>query len=181
MFYLNKNIELTAELLQKMLNRFNISVKPLLEKNKNYYDGKHAILKKTYTDADKPCCRAVINYAKSIADAYAGYLATPGYISYSSEQDITEIMEILRYNDYNAADAALLLDALVYGVGAELMYIDAAGQTRFRNINPQQCFAVCDDSLTGDLRYFVRLCPINEWDNSDIYAVAVYSDYDIKH
>lgn len=181
MFYVNQNTELTAELLQKMINRFNISVLPQLQKNKNYYDGKQLILNKSYADADKPCSRTVINYCKNIADAYAGYMATPGYISYLSENDITDVMEILKYNDYNAADASLLLDALIYGVSAELMYIDAAGQTRFRNINPTQCFGVCDDSLTGDLLYFVRFYPINDWDETDTYAVDVYSSSDIKH
>ena len=106
-------------------------------KNKNYYDGKQQILNKTYADADKPCSRTVINYCKNIADAYCGYMATPGYISYISDNDITDIMEILKYNDFNAADASLLLDALIYGIGAELMYIDAAGQTRFRTIISQ--------------------------------------------
>lgn len=181
MFYINNNTELTAELLQKMINRYNISVLPQLEKNKNYYDGKQLILNKSYADAEKPCSRTVINYCKNIADAYAGYMATPGYISYLSENDIEVVMDILRYNDYNAADAALLLDALVYGVAAELMYIDAEGQTRFRNINPCQCFGVCDDSLTGDLLYFVRFYPVNDWDETDTYAVDVYSNYDIKH
>ena len=181
MFYINNNTELTAELLQKMLNRFNMSVLPQLLKNKNYYDGKQAILNKSYADADKPCSRTVINYCKNIADAYCGYMATPGYISYISDNDITDVMEILKYNDYNAADAALLLDALVYGVAAELMFIDAEGQTRFRNINPTQCFGICDDSLTGDLLYFVRFYPLNDWDETDQYAVDVYSNSDIKH
>lgn len=164
-----------------MINRFNISVLPQLIKNKDYYDGKQKILNKSYADADKPCSRTVINYCKNIADAYCGYMATPGYISYLSDNDITDVMEILKYNDYAAADASLLLDALVYGIGAELMFIDADGQTRFRSINPTQCFGVCDDSLTGDLLYFVRIYPLNEWDDTDTYAVDVYSDYDIKH
>lgn len=181
MFYINKDIELDAALLNKMMNRFHLTVKPRLEKYKNYYDGKQNILNKTYADETKPCSRTVINYTKSITDAYAGYLATPGFIGYKSGNDIETIMEILRYNDYNAADAALLLDALIYGVGAELMFIDADGQTRFRTINPQSCFAVCDDSLTGDLLYFVRFYPINEWDDSDLYAVDVYSNTDVKH
>lgn len=181
MFYLNRETELNAALLQKMINRFNISVLPQLMKNKNYYDGKQLILNKSYADADKPCSRTVINYCKNIADAYAGYMATPGYISYLSDNDIEVVMDILKYNDYAAADASLLLDALVYGIGAELMYIDAAGQTRFRTINPTQCFGVCDDSLTGDLLYFVRFYPVNEWDDTDTYNVDVYSDYDIKH
>lgn len=181
MFYLNKDEELSVALLQKMINRFRLNVEPKLEKYKNYYDGKQAILNKSYADASKPCSRTVINYCKNIADSYCGYLATPSYISYSSENDIEDIMNILRYNDYQAEDADFLLDALIYGVACELMYIDTAGQVRFRLINPTQCFGVYDDSLTGDLMYFVRMYKVSDWDDSDKYNVDVYSDYDIKH
>ena len=181
MFYLNKGTELNIEILNKMINKFNINVEPKLRKYKNYYDGAQAILNKRYTDSSKPCNKTVINYCKNIADSYCGYLATPSYISYRSDNDIEEIMDILRYNDYQAQDADLLLDALVYGVGCELMYIDADGQVRFRLINPTSCFGIYDDSLTGDLMYFVRRYKAFEWDESDLYYVDVYSDYDIKH
>jgi SPP1 family phage portal protein len=108
-------------------------------------------------------------------------LATPGYINYRSDEDIEEVMEILRYNDYQAEDADFLLDALVYGVAAELMYLDNAGKTRFRLINPTTCFGICDDSLTGDLMYFVRMYKVNDWDDSDLYNVDVYDDYYVSH
>lgn len=178
---MNKEADLTVEMLQKMINRFNIGVLPRLNKYKNYYDGIQQILNKSYNDASKPCNRTVINYCKTIVDSYCGYLATPGYISYSSDDDIKDIMNILRYNDYQAEDADFLLDALIYGTAAELMFIDEAGQTRFRLINPTQCFGVYDDSLTGDLIYFVRFYKANEWDETDTYNVDVYSDNDIKH
>ena len=164
-----------------MINRFRLTVEPKLEKYKNYYDGKQAILNKAYSDASKPCSRTVINYCKNIADSYCGYLATPGFISYSSNENIEDVMNILRYNDYQAEDADLLLDALVYGTACELMYIDGEGQVRFRTIKPTQCFGVYDDSLTGDLLYFVRFYKASDWDNTDTYNVDVYSDYDIKH
>ena len=181
MFYLNKDIELNIELLQKMINKFNLNVAPKLHRYKNYYDGLQAILNKAYADTSKPCNKTVINYCKNIVDSYTGYLATAGYISYTSENDIEEIMDILRYNDYQAEDTEFLRDALVYGVAAELMYIDSNSQTRFRLINPTQCFGVYDDSLTGDLMYFVRFYAVNEWDNSDTYNVDVYSDQSVKH
>lgn len=181
MFYLNKETELGTTLLHKMIQRYRLNVLPKLDRNKNYYDGVQQILNKSYKDASKPCNKTVINYCKNIVDSYCGYLATPGYISYTSAQDIEDIMDILKYNDYQAEDSDFLLDALVYGTAAELMYIDGDGQTRFRLINPTQCFGVYDDSLTGDLLYFVRIYPVNEWDNSDKYNVDVYSDYDVKH
>ena len=181
MFYLNKNVELDINLLNKMINSFHTGVKPRLQRYKNYYDGLHKILNKTYSDASKPCSKTVINYCKNIVDSYCGYVATPGYISYSSEDDIEEIMNILRYNDYQSEDSDFLLNALVYGVASELMYIDNEGQTRFRLIDPTQCFGVYDDSLTADLMYFVRMYKANEWDDSDLYYVDVYSDYNVKH
>jgi len=181
MFYLNRETELSVELLQKMINKFNIEVIPMRQRYKNYYDGAQAILRKAYADTTKPCNKSVINFCKNIVDSYCGYLATPSYISYTSENDIEDIMDILRYNDYQAEDADFLLDALIYGIGAELMYLDNESKVRFKLINPLQCFAVCDDSLTGDLTHFVRIYKANEWDTSDLHRVDVYSDYDIKH
>lgn len=164
-----------------MIQRFSLEVKPKLNKYKDYYDGKQAILAKSYTDASKPCNRTVTNYCSNVAQSYCGYLATPNYISYTSQNDIEDIMNILRYNDYQAEDSDFLLDALIYGLACELMYIDADSQVRFRLINPTQCFGVYDDSLTGDLMYFVRMYKASDWDDNDIYNIDVYSDYDIKH
>ena len=164
-----------------MINKFRVEVEPKLRKYKNYYDGIQAILNKSYTDATKPCNKTVINYCKNIVDSYCGYLATPSFISYKSDDDIEDIMNILRYNDYQAEDSSFLMDALIYGVAAELMYFDNKGQTRFRLINPTQCFAVYDDSLTEDLLYFVRIYKANEWDESNTYNVDVYNDWVVKH
>lgn len=182
MFCLNKNTELTPLLLEKMLHKFFVEVTPKLEKYKNYYDGIQKIAQKKYADGTKTCSHICVNMVKNIVDTYCGYLATPGYISYTSENDIEEIMNILRYNDYQAQDADFLLNALVYGVAAELMYNDEEGHTRFRNINPTSCFGVFDDSLTNDLLYFVRIYKADEWDTlTDTYFIDVYSGDKITH
>lgn len=181
MFFLSKETELTIELLQKMINKFNTEVKPKLEKNKKYYDGIQAILNKSYSDETKPCNRTITNYCKNIADSYCGYLASPGFISYRSDEDIEDIMNVLRYNDYQDEDSDFLLDALVYGYAAELMYTDMFGKVRFKLIDPRQCFAIYDDSLTGDMIHFVRMYPVNQWDDTDNWNVDVYSDYIVKH
>lgn len=182
MFYLNKDIELDAALLHKMLNRFHVTVQPKLEKYKNYYDGLQKILKQQYKDANRQNTgsRTVINYCKNIVDSYCGYLATPGFISYTGD-DIDVIMDILKYNDFQAEDSDFLLNALIYGTSAELMYLDANSKTRFRLINPTSCFGVYDDSLSGDLMYFVRVYQTNDWDDTDTYSVDVYSDFSVKH
>ena len=181
MFYYNKDTELDIATLQKMINRFYVNVEPRLSLYKRYYDGVQAILNKTYADESKPCNRTVINYCKNIADSYCGYMATPSFISYRSNEDIDDIMNILRYNDFQAEDSEFLLNALIYGTAAELMYIDTESKVRFRLINPTQCFGVYDDSLSSDLLYFVRMYKVSDWDDSDTYNVDVYSDYSIRH
>ena len=181
MFYLNKDTVLTPELLKKMIQKFNQEIQPKIKKYKNYYDGIQAILNKSYSDASKPCNKTVINYCKNIVDSYCGYMATPGYITYKSNDDITEIMDVLKYNDYQAEDADFLLDALIHGTAAELMFLDDEGQVRFRLINPLQCFAIYDDSLTGDLTHFVRWYDADAWDDTRKYKVDVYSDSSIAH
>lgn len=182
MFYLDKNKELTPALLYKMINRFQLNVKPVLEKYKNYYDGIQSILTKSYSDPSKPCNKTVINYCKNITDSYCGYLATPGHIAYTSQNDIEEIMDVLRYNDYQSEDSDLLLDALTYGVANELMYIDDEGKTRFKLIDPTLSFGVFDGSLTADLLYFVRMYKVEDWETEDeTWAVDLYTNQVVKH
>lgn len=181
MFSINRETQLTIEILQKMINKFYVSVLPKLQKNKNYYDGKQDILNKSYTDSTKPCSRIVTNYCRNIADSYCGYLAAPGYISYTSDNDIDAIMNVLKYNDYQSEDADFLLSALTFGVANELMYLDENSQVRFKIIDARTCFGIFDNSLTNDLLYFVRMYKADEWDESDNYKVDVYSDNTITH
>lgn len=181
MFSINRETKLTIEILQKMINKFYVSVLPKLQKNKNYYDGKQDILNKSYTDSTKPCSRIVTNYCRNIADSYCGYLASPGYISYTSDNDIKAIMNVLKYNDYQSEDADFLLSALTFGVANELMYLDENSQVRFKIIDARTCFGIFDNSLTNDLLYFVRMYKADEWDESNNYKVDVYSDNTITH
>lgn len=181
MFSVNKDKIIDVELLQKMISKFNLEERPKLKKNKEYYDGKQNILKKSYSDASKVCNKVVLNYCKNIADSYCGYLASPDHISYSSEEDITEIMDVLNYNDYQTQDSNFLLDALVYKVAYELMYIDENGKVRFKLVNPLQCFAIYEDSLNEELVGFVRIYPVDIWDNENTYKVDLYLDSVIQH
>lgn len=180
MFYLSKERELDKALLEKMIQRFNVDVRPQLQKWEDYYNGKQAILQKEYSDKSKPCSRTVTNYCKNIADSYCGYLASPSYISYRSEADIAELMEVLKANDYQQQDSELLLEALTHGIAHELCYLDELGQVRFSLIKATQCFGIYDERLAGDLLYFVRIYPVDQWDEVDNYAVDVYTPNEVR-
>lgn len=181
MFLLNRNEELTIDILNKMLNRYASNYLPVLIHYKDYFDGKQAILYKTYEDPTKPCSKTVTNFCKNITNSYLGYMAAPGTITYQSDEDITQLMEVLDYNDHNAEDCNFLRDALIYGTGNELMYVDHDSKARFTTVSPLSSFGIFDDCLNGELLYFVRWYKQSDWDDSQNYFLDVYTNTEIRH
>lgn len=174
MFYIAKETELTTELLHKYINEFVLNVQPKMQKWKNYYDGKHKILNKTYKDKSKPCNQIVTNFCKIITDTYSGYIVGKP-LSYTSNNDIEDVQEIINYNDSDEEDIRWLTNALIYGVGYELQWLDEESQTRYSQVNPLNAFAIFDNTLDCELLHFVRWYDINSFDDSNLVYIEVYS------
>ena len=179
MYMLSKDTELTPELLRKILDRFNTTERPKRERWKNYYDGKMDILQKTYKDPTKPCSHVVTNLCKVVADTYCGYIAGKP-VTYTSNDDISDIQEVINYNDDESENTNWLLNALIYGVGYELHWIDSDAQERYSQINPLNCVAVHAASLENELLYFIRWYDVSDFDNSDLLCVEVYDAHSKK-
>ena len=173
MFYLAKETELTAELLEKYINKFVLNRQPKLQMWKNYYDGEHKILQKAYKDTSKPCNRIVTNFCKIITDTYSGYIVGKP-VTYSSNNNIEDVQEVINYNDSNAEDIRWITNALNYGVGYELQWVDKDAQVRYSQINPIDAFAIFDNTLDCDLLYFVRWYKADSFDDSDLVYIEVY-------
>ena len=174
MFFLDKNAELTTTILNKFIQNFMTSDLPRLNKLKNYYDGKQDILMKYYEDRNKPCNKIVVNYCSCIVDNFNGYL-TGNPISYTSNEDIEDILKVLRYNDYKEEDSEFLKSALIFGKSYEIMYLDEDGEIRFNVLDTRQGFPIYSDDLNKDLLYFVRIFPVDNLDILKGYYVEVYS------
>ena len=179
MFYISKDTELTTALLQKIMDKFTTYTQPKLQKWKDYYDGKHAILQKKYKDETKTCNRIVTNYAKIVTETYAGYICGKP-VSYSSNDDITDVQEVINYNDDNAENISFCTNALIYGVAYELHWLDKNSKTRYSQVNPLNAFAIYDNTLDSNLLYFVRWYDANSIDDNDEKIVEVYSATDVK-
>jgi SPP1 family phage portal protein len=123
MIYYSKETELTAEALTKIIEYFKLNKLPTLQKWDNYYNGKHEILNKTYSDASKECNHIVTNYCKIVTDTYAGYICGKP-ITYTSNNDIEDVQEVINYNDSAAEDMKWVRNALIFGIGYELKWID---------------------------------------------------------
>ena len=179
MFMLSKDTELTPELLRKILDRFNTTDLIKRKRWKNYYDGKMDILQKQYSDPTKPCSHVVTNLCKVVADTYCGYIAGKP-VTYTSNDNIDDIQEVINYNDDESQNINWLMNALIYGVGYELHWIDSDAQERYSQISPLNCVAVHAASLENELLYFIRWYDVSDFDDSDLLCVEVYDAHSKK-
>lgn len=180
MFLLDKNRELTTELLSKIIQQFELKERPMLNKYWNYYKGNQEITRKEATDIGKPCNRIVSNYCYNITQNYQGYIVGVP-VSYSSEKDFSNIQEILNYNDVKNEDSELLRNALIFGRSFEINYIDEDGKQRFKVLDSRECIPIYDTTLNNDLLYIIRYYLVdNVEDSLDKYYVEVYGKQIIR-
>lgn len=176
MYQIDRNEELTTDRLGKILADFQTHELPRLNKYYNYYQGKQAITYKQATDTGKPCNKVVVNYCYNIVQNYLGYL-TGIEIGYDNDGRFDEIIDVLKYNDVKSEDSELLRQALIFGRGFEINYIDEEGKQRFRTLDPRECIPVYDNTLSNELLYVIRFYiedTVN--DELDKYMVEVYSE-----
>lgn len=175
MYQIDRTEELTTDRLGKILADFQTHELPKLNKYYNYYSGKQAITMKQATDTGKPCNKVVVNYCYNIVMNYLGYM-TGIEIGYDNDGKFDRIIDALKYNDVKAEDSEFLRQALIFGRGFEINYIDEEGKQRFRTLDPRECVPVYDNTLSNELLYVVRFymeSPVNE--QLDRYIVEVYS------
>lgn len=175
MYFINEDEKLTTTKIGEIINIFRTNELPKMEKYRNYYLGNQEIMRKKVNDDTKPCNRIVTNYCNNIVSTYNGYL-TGKDITYSSDEDIEEIQDILNYNDVSNEDTLLLKNALIYGVSYECMWIDSESKQRFTILDPRECIPIYFNTLEQDLAYVIRFYVVDNTDllNSQFY-IDVYS------
>lgn len=104
MYRINEFEELTVQKVSKIIQSFRLNEQVKLQKYYDYYLGNQEILKKYYADSSRPVSHIVKNYCYSIVNNYNGYI-TGIPITYSSDEDISALMDIFNYNDYENADS----------------------------------------------------------------------------
>jgi SPP1 family phage portal protein len=140
-----------------------------LQRLQDYYEGKHDILLRHYTDTTKPNNRIVVNFCKKIADFLTGYLVGVA-VKYDAPQII---LDSLNYNDEADTTQQIVRSMNIMGIGCELFYTDADGIPRFANIDARESIFIIDDSIEGNLTAYIRLYP--NADNPDLYNVTIYT------
>lgn len=180
MYFINNIEELTNTKIQKIIQLWRGKELVQLQRYKDYYDGKQAIQNKYVEDATKPCNKITVNQCYRVVQSYAGYLSGVP-ISYNSDEDISDILEILKYNDYHKEDNQLLKDALIYGVAYELNYLDEEAKQRFIYLDPCEVIPIYKNDLERRLIAIIRLYSANDVDDVSKNFLDVYTDTEIRH
>lgn len=180
MYYLNSIDELNEEKIQKIINSFRGKELVQLEKYRDYYNGDQEILNKYVSDSTKPNNKLVCNYCYDIVQNYCGYMSGIP-ISYSSNEDITDLMEILKYNDYHKKDNQMLKNALIYGVSYEVNYLDEMAQQRFTTLKSEEIIPIYSNDLQQNLIAVIRLYSANDLDDVNKNYIDIYTDKLINH
>lgn len=179
MYLIQKDKELTPDYIGKCLMSFQTRLLPKLNRYWNYYQGNQKILQKIATDVGKPCNKIIVNYCYNIVQNYLGYLSGIP-IKYNND-NFSEIINVLNYNDVHQEDNEYLRQALIYGRAFEINYIDEDGQQRFRLFDSRECVPIYANDLNNDLLYVIRFYKedlLNE--TNDNYLVEVYGPSDVK-
>lgn len=142
-----------------------------------YYRGDHAILDRKRRE-DLPNNRVVVNRAKYIADISSGYLAgTP--VSYKSNQDISNLTDLLKLAESSIQDSDLALDCAIYGRAFELVYMSADQEPipKLAKIAPQSAIVVYDDTVAHEPVFGVVYYPVFDDDGRATgYNCTLYTD-----
>lgn len=174
MFLIDKETQISTQFLGEVVNAFKVQQLPKLNKYYNYYIGNQEILRKTVSQDWKPNNRIVANFPKYIVESYAGYL-TGIDITYTSDDDIEELQNILNYNDVATEDNELLKNALIYGVAYELNWIDAEGKQRFSVLDSRNCIPLYFNDVENELAAVIRFYAVDNISQRPDYVVELYT------
>lgn len=172
--------DLTPVVMAKIIENWRETKLPYLKKMKNYFLGKQSINFKQLSDATKPCNKLTNNFCGEIVENYAGYICGND-ITYSSDENIEDFINVLNYNDSSFEDNTMLRNALIYGISAEVNWIDYDGKQRFKYVDSSEIIPIYKSDIERQLLCVLRIYQQTNWNDTINYYCDVYDDYTIRH
>lgn len=168
--------ELTRNEIINLVNQHNMMM-PRFIKLKNMYENKNAIKSRVQEDKSKPNNKISHAYADYIVNSIVGYFMGKAITySFNDEALQSKFDDLFKYNDESAENTQLATDASIYGVGCELLYLDAQLNPRFRAISPLESIAIYDCSIEENIIGFIRHWKIKNVDEKDIDYIEYYTN-----
>lgn len=150
-------------------------------KNKQYYDGQHAILSRK-REKDLPDVRVVCNHAKDITDTATGYfMGNPITYSNTEDADIEALLVAFDNANTDDVDADNAQDMSIFGLAYEYVYAKKdKSEPACKNISPLSTFIVVDDTIEENELFGVYYYPKKNDAEDIIQWVATISTQNYK-
>lgn len=143
---------------------------------KRYYDGKHAILKRTLESETAKNNKLVNNFASYIADISSNYLlGNPVDYIAPDDLDIEEIMGRYAEQGMSDIDSDIALDAGIYGVAYDLTFADENSQPNTVLIDPRNTIIAYDDSVQHRELFAINTAEVKKENGDTIDLVTIYT------
>ena len=149
--------------------------------NEDYFYGKHKILDRVFEDKTKPNCKIMTAIPKYVVQVRTGFFASSPLSLESVNQDfITDVKEVLDYNDFKHIFNQLDTYCAIYGHAFLVTYINDEGKIAFTAQNPKDWIFVRDNSIEQKPKFAIRYYAW--WDdveNVQMYDIELYTDTEI--
>ena len=156
------NLEVSKELVIKLIDNHKVLDIPNFKKLQDYYEGKSAILDRQMEEG-KPNNKLVANYPGYIVDMINGYAFGKPIAYASQDEKLMEAMQdILNYNDEHAHNKELAKSMGIKGRAYELVYADEDGNLRLARLGAEDCIMVYDTAVNPEPSFAVRYYAIND-------------------
>ncbi len=170
---------LDKQLILKLITKHQNGIGKKMFKNKQYYDGEHAIRKKE-RKGGAPNTKAVCNHAKDISDTASGYfMGNPITYNHTEEDkkmdDLTTAFDNAQLDDVDSDNS---LNMSIYGVAYEYIFAkEEKAELIVRSLEPEFTFLVYDDSIEQKELFGVYYRPEkNDVDNEMYYVATVTTE-----
>lgn len=156
------NLEVSKELVIKLIDNHKVLDIPNFNKLQDYYEGKSAILDRVMEEG-KPNNKLVANYPGYIVDMINGY-AFGKPIAYASQDEklMEAIQDILNYNDEHSHNKEIAKSMGIKGRAYELVYADEDGNLRLARLGAEDCIMVYDTAVNPEPSFAIRYYTIND-------------------
>ena len=143
----------------------------------DYYNGKsHALMNKERKADGKADNRIFFPFPYLITSTICGFLNIPPQIK-CEDSDIQEMIDdVFKFNDAPKQITSELLDASIYGVSVEQLYLDKKGNIRFKHISPLEVIVVKTSDIIGDMFLVIKHWKVDGLGEDKEEFVELYYD-----
>ncbi|MHA3065637.1 phage portal protein [Lacticaseibacillus saniviri] len=150
------DVEITAADLLNLVDYHSSHLRPKYAKERDYYRGKHDILKEPGKPKYKPDNRVIFNFPRKAVTTFNGYfIGNPVKIDHKDEAVDEFIAEWTGINDFEDVSSEVAKEASMYGHAYFFVYQSKDGKAKVAPMSPLNAFLIYDDTEAHEVRYGV--------------------------